>query len=127
MAAIESASVITSLEDVLGDGYTAGKLTTTFTYDAGCTGDWWQSRYSLDDPETERNMASLELDNACQPLQTAPVYSPGICPEGMTIPTLIEYRHSTYTKGDRGDRLWYGQCCTEYVAERAPRLTSRYR
>jgi hypothetical protein len=101
MTAIESAVIVTSLGEVVGgDDYTAGRLTTTFTYDAGCTGNYWQ--YSADETGTEQNMVKHELITQCQPMETWPVYSPGICPEGMTLPTVEEMRHSTYTKGIRG-------------------------
>jgi hypothetical protein len=116
MSAIESAIIVTSTAKVVGgDDYTAGRLTTTFTYDPGCTGIWSQSRNTDDDPETERNAATRTLAIECQPLKTYPVYSPGICPEGMTIPRVIENRLTKYTKG--GPRLWYGNCCSKYVTK----------
>jgi hypothetical protein len=60
MTAIESAVIVTSLGEVVGgDDYTVGRLTTTFTYDAGCTGNYWQ--YSADEPGTEQNMVKHEL------------------------------------------------------------------
>jgi hypothetical protein len=109
MTAIESA-VVTTSSAWIGDGedYTAGKLTTTFTYNTGCAPTRWQ--YYPDTTGSEQSMVVFTLNTECQPMTTYPVYSPGLCPEGMTIATVVENRHSNYTKG--GSRMWNANCCS---------------
>jgi hypothetical protein len=111
MTAIESAVVVTS-SNWIGDDSdrVARPLTTTFTYDPGCLTTRWQLSA---DSSTDQNLISFTSATQCNPLGTNDYFSPGICPEGMTIATVIENRHSNYTKG--GSRLWYANCCSSYV------------
>lgn len=92
-------------------------LTTAFTYDSDCLGRWLLSSsrsgetpniYSLSPTGTNTDPRWT----SCQPFNYQSAYSPGMCPEGRTIASVIE---AQYTAGNQKNIEWAGLCCERYT------------
>jgi hypothetical protein len=132
MAEIPQAGVTVSQ---VTSGYTIingplSPLTTTFTYPSSCINHWVQLQPG--DPISSISLYSKRgigsYFESCQPDSgtIGPYYSPGVCPSGQTIATIIEYSTASATGGG-SDRQWAAICCLRYVWSFIVRIRKRER
>jgi hypothetical protein len=92
-------------------------ITPQFTYPALTTAysapPFCANRWLLQDPNVATIYSQASGDDfytSCQPAETAPTYSPGMCPSGHTVASITELSASGSSTAEI-NRVWRGLCC----------------